>query len=78
MSPPLRWALIGASDIAATQLLTAMHRLGHEPGSGPLPWRWPCRSLWSPVAGSPLRRRPYDREPPNATSVGVSPLSGVA
>jgi len=30
MSSPLRWALIGASDIAATQVLPAMHRLGHE------------------------------------------------
>lgn len=26
---PLRWALIGASDIAATQVLPAMRRLGH-------------------------------------------------
>jgi hypothetical protein len=28
--PPLRWALIGASDIAATQILPALRRLGHE------------------------------------------------
>jgi 1,5-anhydro-D-fructose reductase (1,5-anhydro-D-mannitol-forming) len=28
--PPLRWALIGASDIAATQVLPAMRQLGHE------------------------------------------------
>jgi 1,5-anhydro-D-fructose reductase (1,5-anhydro-D-mannitol-forming) len=29
--PRLRWALVGASDIAATQVLPALHRLGHEP-----------------------------------------------
>ena len=29
--PPLRWAIVGASDIAATQLLPAMRRIGHEP-----------------------------------------------
>jgi 1,5-anhydro-D-fructose reductase (1,5-anhydro-D-mannitol-forming) len=28
--PPLRWALIGASDIAATQVLPALRQLGHE------------------------------------------------
>lgn len=28
--PPLRWALIGASDIAATQVVPALRRLGHE------------------------------------------------
>ncbi len=27
--PPLRWALIGASDIAATQVLPALRQLGH-------------------------------------------------
>ena len=34
VEPPtrrLRWALIGASDIAATQILPALRRLGHEP-----------------------------------------------
>jgi 1,5-anhydro-D-fructose reductase (1,5-anhydro-D-mannitol-forming) len=30
MSRPLRWALIGASDIAATQVLPAIRRVGHE------------------------------------------------
>jgi 1,5-anhydro-D-fructose reductase (1,5-anhydro-D-mannitol-forming) len=29
-APPLRWALIGASDIAATQVLPALRKLGHE------------------------------------------------
>ncbi|MBA3905963.1 MAG: Gfo/Idh/MocA family oxidoreductase [Pseudonocardiales bacterium] len=28
--PPLRWALLGASDIAATQVLPALRKLGHE------------------------------------------------
>ena len=28
--PPLRWGLIGASDIAATRMIPAMRRLGHE------------------------------------------------
>ena len=27
----MRWALIGASDIAATQVLPALRELGHEP-----------------------------------------------
>jgi 1,5-anhydro-D-fructose reductase (1,5-anhydro-D-mannitol-forming) len=30
MHTPLRWALIGASDIAATQVLPALRRLGHD------------------------------------------------
>ena len=28
MSPPLRWALIGASDIAATKVLPAIRAVG--------------------------------------------------
>jgi 1,5-anhydro-D-fructose reductase (1,5-anhydro-D-mannitol-forming) len=31
MSRSLRWVLIGASDIAATRVLPAMHALGHQP-----------------------------------------------
>jgi 1,5-anhydro-D-fructose reductase (1,5-anhydro-D-mannitol-forming) len=31
MSHPLRWVLVGASDIAATRVLPAMRALGHEP-----------------------------------------------
>ena len=27
---PLRWALVGASDIAATQVLPALHAIGHR------------------------------------------------
>jgi 1,5-anhydro-D-fructose reductase (1,5-anhydro-D-mannitol-forming) len=31
MTRPLRWVLVGASDIAATRVLPAMRALGHEP-----------------------------------------------
>jgi 1,5-anhydro-D-fructose reductase (1,5-anhydro-D-mannitol-forming) len=31
VSRAIRWALVGASDIAATRILPAMHRLGHKP-----------------------------------------------
>jgi len=30
MTPPLRWALVGASDIAATRVLPAIRAVGHE------------------------------------------------
>ena len=40
-SPPIRWGLIGASDIAETRLIPAMRRLGHDVvavGSGTADW----------------------------------------